>query len=161
VTPEAPTVDAATQRTAPARQLTLAVGDLMRARESLNHGEGPLGAVSVGTPHFSARELNDLARLVTGRATKVPFYVNTSRDVLIDTPAEAITAIEAFGATIVTDTCTYITPIMGDVEGRVMTNSAKWAFYAPANLGVGVVFASLGSCVASAVSARVETGEGW
>jgi predicted aconitase len=161
VTPEAPTVDAATQGSAPARQLTLAVGDLMRARESLNHGEGPLGAVSVGTPHFSARELNDLARLVTGRATKVPFYVNTSRDVLIDTPAEAITAIEAFGATIVTDTCTYITPIMGDVEGRVMTNSAKWAFYAPANLGVGVVFASLGSCVASAVSARVETGEGW
>jgi predicted aconitase len=161
VTPEAPTVDAATQGSAPARQLTLAVGDLMRARESLNHGEGPLGAVSVGTPHFSARELNDLARLVTGRATKVPFYVNTSRDVLIDTPAAAITAIEAFGATIVTDTCTYITPIMGDVEGRVMTNSAKWAFYAPANLGVGVVFASLGSCVASAVSARVETGEGW
>jgi hypothetical protein len=50
---------------------------------------------------------------------------------------------------------------MADVEGRVMTNSAKWAFYAPANLGVGVVFAGLESCVASAVSGRVEMGEEW
>jgi predicted aconitase len=162
VTPEAPTIEAATQGVAPARQVTLGLGELIKARDSLNHGQGPLGAVSVGTPHFSGRELGDLARLVAGQTTKVPFYVNTSRDVLAEVgPEGGIEAIEDFGATIVTDTCTYITPIMGDIEGRVMTNSAKWAFYAPANLGVGVVFAGLGSCVASAVSGRVEIGEEW
>ncbi len=162
VTPEAPTVEAATQHMAPARQLTLGVSDLIRARESLNHGEGPLGAISVGTPHFSARELENLGRMVAGKMSKVPFYVNTSRDVLSELELTGvIAAIEAFGATIVTDTCTYITPIMGDVDGRVMTDSAKWAFYAPGNLGVGVIFAGLEACVSSAVSGRVELGEGW
>ena len=34
------------------------------------------------------------------------------------------------GVTVVTDTCTYITPVIGD-GGPVMTDSAKWAWYAP------------------------------
>ena len=103
-----------------------------------------------------------LAAMVEGLSTRVPFYVSTSRDAL--TRAEesgSIAGIEAFGATIVTDTCTYITPIMDDVRGVVMTNSAKWAFYAPGNLGVDVVFAGLDACVASAVSGDLVMGEGW
>ena len=35
----------------------------------------------------------------------------------------------------VTDTCTYITPILDPAARVVMTDSAKWAWYAPANLG--------------------------
>jgi hypothetical protein len=162
VTPEAPTVEAATQGMAPARVVTVGTSDLIRARESLNHGDGPLGAVSVGTPHFSARELGDLARLVSGQVSRVPFYVNTSRDVLDAVePTGAIASIEAFGATLVTDTCTYITPIMDEVDGRVMTNSAKWAFYAPGNLGVGVIFAGLDACVAAAIAGSIVPGERW
>ncbi len=57
--------------------------------------------------------------------------------------------------TIVTDTCTYLTPILHDVVGPVMTNSAKWAWYAPANLGFDVVFGSLEECVRSASLGRV------
>ena len=57
--------------------------------------------------------------------------------------------------TVVTDTCTYITPILHDIEGPVMTNSAKWAWYAPANLGFDVVFGSLEECVRSASLGRV------
>jgi predicted aconitase len=162
VTPEAPTIDAVTSGSAPLRRVSLGLGELIAARESLNHGEGPLEAISVGTPHFSARELHTLARLVAGRATRIPFYVNTARDVLAEVSETAtIPALEAFGATIVTDTCTYITPIMGEIDGLVMTNSAKWAFYAPGNLGVGIVFADLQACVASAVSGALEIGEGW
>jgi predicted aconitase len=37
----------------------------------------------------------------------------------------------------------------------VMTSSAKWAWYAPGNLGVRVVFGSLRECVESAVDGRV------
>jgi hypothetical protein len=44
---------------------------------------------------------------------------------------------------------------MGAVEGAVMTNSAKWAYYAPGNLGVDVAFGSLAECVASAAAGRV------
>jgi hypothetical protein len=59
------------------------------------------------------------------------------------------------GITIVTDTCTYITPILRSTGGTAMTNSAKWAHYAPGNLGVHVVFGSLEECVRSAVLGRV------
>jgi hypothetical protein len=55
----------------------------------------------------------------------------------------------------VTDTCTYITPILDPAARVVMTDSAKWAWYAPANLGVDVVFGSRGDCVASALSGEV------
>jgi predicted aconitase len=161
VTPEAPTVETVTAGPA-IRRVILGVGELIRARESLNHGDGPIGAISVGTPHFSARELEALAALVNGHTTTMPFYVNTSRDVLAEVePTGLISVIEAFGATLVTDTCTYITPIMDQVQGRVMTNSAKWAFYAPGNLGVGVVFAGLEACVATAVSGILELGDTW
>jgi predicted aconitase len=162
VTPEAPTVEAATGGLAPQRRVAIGADDLTRARASLNHGEGPLGAVSVGTPHFSTGELAALANMVKGLFTTVPFYVNTSRDALTRAgKMGSIGLIEGFGATIVTDTCTYITPIMDDVRGVVMTNSAKWAFYAPGNLGVDVVFAGLEACVDSAVSGEVKIGEGW
>jgi predicted aconitase len=162
VTPEAATLDAATGGTTPARQIRIGVEELRKARSALGRSIGPLGAVSVGTPHFSADELRDLANLVTGLSTKVPFYVNTSRDVLAEAELEgSMIAVVTFGATIVTDTCTYITPIMGEVEGVVMTNSAKWAFYAPGNLGVEVAFGGLEACVASAAAGNLTLGEEW
>jgi predicted aconitase len=162
VTPEAPTAEAAMAGQTPQRVEIIDVGDLARARASLNHGEGPLGAVSVGTPHFSVAELAMLADMMKGRSTRVPFYVNTSRDALSRAEASGMIAvIEGFGATIVTDTCTYITPILHDISGVVMTNSAKWAFYAPGNLGVDVAFAGLDDCVDSAVSGELVVREGW
>jgi predicted aconitase len=50
---------------------------------------------------------------------------------------------------------------MEEVEGVVMTNSGKWAFYAPGNLGVEVAFAGLEACVASAVGGTITVGEEW
>jgi predicted aconitase len=162
VTPEAATVEAAMGGRAPQRVEFIDVDDLARARASLNHGEGPLAAISVGTPHFSVAELATLADMMKGQSTRVPFYVNTSRDALSRAEASGtIAVIEGFGATVVTDTCTYITPILHDVRGVVMTNSAKWAFYAPGNLGVDVVFAGLDACIDSAVSGELVVGEGW
>ena len=66
-----------------------------------------------------------------------------------------------FGVTVVTDTCTYITPIMESVTGVVMTNSGKWAYYAPGNIGVEVALGSIEDCVRSAVSGTVVTGSSW
>jgi predicted aconitase len=82
--------------------------------------------------------------------------VSTGRDVLADARAHGwVDALEGAGATMVVDTCTYITPILDPAQRVVMTNSAKWAYYAPANLGVDVVFGSLRECVRSAVEGRV------
>jgi predicted aconitase len=113
-----------------------------------------LGAVSVGTPHASEAELGALAALVSERRSSVPFYVNTARETAASV-SPAVEAITRFGGTVVTDTCTYITPIIGDFQGVVMTNSGKWAYYAPGNLGVDVAIGSLADCVESAVLGRV------
>jgi hypothetical protein len=162
VTPEAATLHDATGGIDASRTYTIGVDDLRQARAFLGRGRGRLDAVSVGTPHFSLDEMRELARLVMGRVTKVPFYVNTSRDVLAGAEKEGTTApIESFGATIVTDTCTYITPIMEVGEGVVMTNSGKWAFYAPGNLGVHVALAGLQACVNSGASGEIVLGEDW
>ena len=39
--------------------------------------------------------------------------------------------------------------------GPVMTDSAKWAYYAPGNIGAQVVFGSTDEAIASAVAGRV------
>jgi predicted aconitase len=36
-----------------------------------------------------------------------------------------------------------------------MTDSAKWAYYAPGNIGASVIFASTEDCIESAVTGRV------
>ena len=90
------------------------------------------------------------------RAPVVDIWVNTSRSTL-----EALRArgweetLRAAGVTLVVDTCTYVTPLMREAEGAVMTNSGKCAYYAPGNLGVSVAFGSLAECVASARAGRV------
>ena len=56
------------------------------------------------------------------------------------------------GVTIVVDTCTYVTKLMRDVAGAVMTNSGKCAYYAPGNIGAAVAFGSLAECAASAAT---------
>ena len=75
--------------------------------------------------------------------------MSTARDVLAEM-AETGAALETAGVQLVTDTCTCITPIIRNAGGVHMTDSAKWAHYAPANLGVDVLFASTADCVASA-----------
>ena len=54
-----------------------------------------------------------------------------------------------------TDTCVVVTPILPAKTGGVlMTNSGKFAQYAPGNTSYGVVYGSLADCVESAVSGK-------
>jgi len=159
VTPEAPTLDAALGGRSPARafvfgprELAAAIAELQGARTQ------PLGAVSIGTPHFSFAEFERLRVRLAGRAVheRVEFYVSTGRDVLERVDALGWGAeLRQLGVRIVTDTCTYLTPILKQQPGAVMNNSAKWAWYAPGNLGYEVVFGTLDECVESAVRGDV------
>ena len=62
---------------------------------------------------------------------------------------------EGFSLIPVVDTCTYITAILERLDGVVMTNSGKWAHYAPGNIGVSVAFGALEDCLASAAAGRI------
>ena len=116
----------------------------------------PLAAVSLGTPHFSLAEFARLMPLLDGPRPVVDVYVNTGRAVLAELEARGwADRLRAAGITLVVDTCTYVTAIMRDMSGAVMTNSGKWAYYAPGNIGVEVAFGSLADCIASARAGRV------
>jgi predicted aconitase len=134
-------------------------GDLERARGELTSAQdGPLDMVALGTPHFSVSEFEALAALLDGRHIKsnLAVYVSTSRFVLAEAKEKGWTeAIEKSGAEIITDTCTYYSPKVRRCRGRVMTNAAKWAYYAPGMLGIEVCFGSLAECVESAIRGEV------
>jgi len=55
----------------------------------------------------------------------------------------------------VVDTCVVVAPIARVREGVLMTNSGKFAHYAPGNIGLQVVFGSLEECLRSAEIGRV------
>ena len=158
VTPEAPDLKSVAQDEF--RLFRIDDTDLAEMFSRFDRDAGSVGAISVGTPHFSVAEFEALAGLVNGRRAVLPFAVNTGRDVLASLEGSpALRSVIEFGAQIVTDTCVYLTPILGDVDGLLMTNSGKAAFYAPGNLGVGVAFGSLEDCVETAVAGRlVRTG---
>ena len=112
-------------------------------------------AVAIGSPHLSPRELEALERLVADRKLAVPLFACTGRHALDAFGPDRRAALERAGVVIVADTCVVVTPIMAEVAGGVlMTNSGKFAQYAPGNTGYAVLYASLADCVESAVTGR-------
>lgn len=156
ITPEAPDLEAALGGGDPDRKIAVTAAMLRASRDELTTATGDaVGAVSVGTPHASYEEMARLVELLGGRRSAVEAYVSTGRAVAALAQADGLVdALAEAGFSLVTDTCTYITPIIRS-SGAVMTDSGKWAYYAPANLGVPVHFGSLSEVVESAVAGRV------
>ncbi len=160
-TPEAPTLEAATHgRPAPVEDVSLS--ELRATRESLSsRASGSLAAVSLGTPHASLAELERYALLLDGRRATIECLVSTGRDVLADAEERGIAGrLRDAGVELLADTCSYIAPVLRNASGPVMTDSAKWAWYAPGNVGTQAVFASTEECIESAVAGRVIRDEG-
>lgn len=158
LTPEAPTREAAFHGHQPDEIVTLTAEDLRRAVAQLSTvPDGtPIAGVCLGTPHFSLAEFTRLMPHLDGPRAVVPVYVNTSRAVLERLEAcGSAEALRSAGVTLVIDTCTYVTPVLRDLSGAIMTNSGKWAYYAPGNLGIEVAFGSLADCMTSARAGRV------
>lgn len=158
VTPEASTLDDALQGKPADASIEVTAEMLSSAQKTLVRGTGEFVAVSIGTPHFSIAEFARLVALVQGKRChpSIEFCVSTSRHTMHEVELRGwLKALTSFGVVLVTDTCTYVAPILRNKRGLVLTNSAKWAYYAPGNLGYDVAFGSLRDCVESAVSGSV------
>lgn len=159
VTPEAPTLDAAFQGHRPAREIAIAMRELRLAREALTTAEGDrLDMVVLGSPHFSLAEFAQLAGLVAGQQAhpEVSFLVTSSRGMVqLARRAGYLDVLEAFGGRVTVDTCILATPMLPADVKVLMTNSAKYAYYAPGMLDTRVTFGSLEDCVRSAVMGQV------
>ena len=158
-TPEAPDLSTATGGQKPVQRHVVTVQDLVVARDQLTTSSDPrLGAISLGTPHYSVAEFARVIELLGDRSIHpdVHAYINTGRSVAHEIGLRGwADRLERAGVQLVTDTCTYITPVMAEVEGTAMTDSAKWAYYAPGNLGLDVTFGSVEDCIESAVRGEV------
>jgi predicted aconitase len=162
VTPEAPTAEAILADRFTTVGLTPA--DVRDSRTLLSTASGDaVDAVAVGSPHFSLDEIVALETLLAGRRTRVPIYLNTSRHVLGKVEREGrLAGLTQSGVVPIVDTCVVATPIMPAAGGVLMTNSGKFAFYAPGNTCYAVQFGSLADCVESAVAGRLVRDEaGW
>ena len=149
ITPEAKTLSDAFHGAEPAQVITVTPQMLIQARDALTtSATGKVSAVCLGTPHFSYTEFERLTPLLAGRQVHADLglYVSTSRYVLSQVREQGwLELLEKAGVKIV----------VNGIKGRVMTNSGKWAYYAPGMLDVDVVFGSLEECVESAVSGEV------
>lgn len=158
-TPEAPDLETAFAGQEPEQVFKVTLDTLAAARRSLTSAsDGPVEMVALGTPHFSFTEFASLVPMLEGRKVQADtrLYISTSRHVR-DLAAQKgwIDVLEKAGAQIIVDTCTYFSPAVRGCKGRVMTNAAKWAWYAPGMLGVEVCFGSLEECAETAVQGEV------
>ena len=152
VTPEgelAPAADAERARVARA--------DLAEAWARFNSGPERVDLVALGSPHFSLEETRQFAELMSGQARHpdTSVIVTLGRDILSQAQSEGLVArLEASGVRLIPDLCwcSIVEPVFPRGARTLMTNSGKYAHYAPGLSGRNVRFGSLSDCAAAAKS---------
>ncbi|KAF2172721.1 hypothetical protein M409DRAFT_62443 [Zasmidium cellare ATCC 36951] len=157
ITPEALSLDkdySSLQRT------QILTQDLVRCWQSLNTAQDDsVSMIALGNPHFSLEEFYSLAQLCEkyDRPTEIPLIITTSRAIhekFIKFGRGQI--LEKIGAQVISDTCWCMLeePVVPPGGGNIMTNSAKYAHYAPGLVRRMVHFDSLEACVRAAFEGR-------
>jgi len=159
VTPEALDPNGVLAPGVPLPVETVDTAGLLASWRELNSARDTrVDVVSLGNPHFSLSEFAALASLCAGRIKHpdVVLAITRGRAVLEQArDAGHLAVIEAFGAVLVTDTCWCMVgePLIPAHATTLMTNSGKYAHYAPGLVGRGVHFAGLAQCVEAACAA--------
>ena len=162
VTPEAPDAAAILHGETPERVIKVSAAMIASARAGLSTtASQAIDAVAIGSPHLSIEEFAALETALAGRKTLLPFFACTGRHVIKALEASGARArLERQGITLIADTCVVVTPILAAQKGVLMTNSGKFAHYAPGNTGYSVQFGALADCVESAMTGRLTRQEG-
>jgi len=161
-TPEAPNVGVALGHKLPRRLLTVGRADLAASWHELDSAaEQEVQLVSLGNPHLSFGECAKLAALCAGRTRHAGTALVVTMGRTVHDRARAaghVDVIEAFGATLLNDTCWCMLgePVIPRAARTLMTNSGKYAHYAPGLVGRAVQFGSLADCVEAACTGRRE-----
>ncbi len=109
--------------------------------------------VTVGCPHASLSEIEQIAGMLQGQRLATQLWVTTAR-ITRDRAREAgwVQAIEAAGGQVVADTCAVVAPVRSIGITTMATNAGKMACYAPAHSKVKMRYGSLEQCVDAALS---------
>jgi len=159
ITPEAPTLEGAFHGKSPVETIHVTMDELRDSRRALTHTDSSkLDMVVLGSPHFSLAEYKRLAPMLEGKRKHpgVKFLVTSSRAMTqLADRAGFLKPLQSFGAQITVDTCILTSPMLPAEIQNLMTNSAKFAYYAPGLLGRKIAFGSLEDCVHSAVAGEI------
>lgn len=138
--------------------ITLRRADLENALAA--EGDDPaVDLVAIGSPHASLEELARLEDLCRGKAKnpQVRVVVTLARSILEAAECRGLLDnLRAFGVDFVADTCWCMLadPVV-PIRARILTNSAKYAHYAPGLVRpASARFAGLAACVDAAVRGR-------
>jgi predicted aconitase len=147
VTPEARTGDIVA-----AEAETVVIDSLGGGYAALNSPIDEIDLVSIGCPHASLAEIEEVARWLEGKRVKAKLWITTAREIRERAQEKGLVErIEAAGGRVVADTCLVVAPIEELGLRSMATNSAKAAFYAPTHSGL-VRFGKLEQCLEAAVT---------
>ena len=133
----------------------ITVQDFAQAWQGFNQGADKVDLVALGSPHFSAAESAVFADLMEGHHVHpdVTTIITLGRGTLTTITANGVKArLEAAGVTIVPDICwcSISEPVFPPSAEVLMTNSGKYAHYAPGLSNRAVRFGSLAQCAQTA-----------
>jgi predicted aconitase len=158
VTPEAPTLEAATGGRVLHDVVTYGEAERMQAYRRLNSSDNQaVDVIILGCPHYGLERMKGLAEKLEGKkiSENVALYVTTLRSVKSIMDREGYSeAITRAGAVILEDSCGLVLNMV-DPSMVVATDSAKMAHYVPGTTGVRRVwFGTTDECLDAAVSGR-------
>ncbi len=109
--------------------------------------------VTIGCPHASLAEIEEVAGYLRGRRLATRLWVTTG-EITRQRAADAgyVATIEAAGGEVVADTCAVVAPMRMLGVRTMATNAGKMACYAPMHSGVKMRFGDLERCLKAAVS---------
>ncbi len=104
--------------------------------------------ITVGCPHCSPEELEEIAELVAGKKLQKEMWVCTAREVAERYP-DLVERIEKSGAKVVCDTCMVVSPATNKYSS-ITVNSGKALAYVPSMCKVAAKYASIEDCIKEA-----------
>ncbi|WP_372802840.1 cis-3-hydroxy-L-proline dehydratase [Paracoccus seriniphilus] len=148
--------------TADADQLTIGAAEFARLWAGFNQGAAAVDLVALGSPHFSAAESAAFADLMEGRTVHpdVTTIITMGRGTLASIAENGVQArLQAAGVKILPDLCwcSISEPVFPPSARVLMTNSGKYAHYAPGLSNRAVRFGSLAQCAEAACSGQASS----
>lgn len=153
-TPEAPDLETAFGGKSPEAEVTVSGADLRELHKLLSRQEGKIDFVMFGCPHYTFRQVQDVARLLEGKKIhkNVELWILTSSLTKeLSRRAGYLDTINKAGGHIIADTCSDHSCWEHRFIGKVgMTDSPKAAYYNEAR-GIEYLMKRRRECIEAAV----------
>ena len=138
-----------------ARRKRISRADLADAWRRFNAGPASIDLVALGSPHFSLEETRAFAALMRGskRQPDTSVVITLGREVFAQARREGLVdQLQSAGVRFYCDLCwcSIREPVFPENARTLMTNSGKYAHYAPGLSGRDVRFGSLAECAMAA-----------